>query len=454
VSELALIGAALGVVFAAAFPLFGVRRITTYTPSVMAAGLVAFFVVPKAVLIAWIGTDHPEVAGRLLRGGSASALMTGLLISMVGFAFFSLGVITVSRAPRFGFLPVLKRPFSVGPRFARNFGTAMTFIALVAGVIFLINSGGFDGPSKRFAESDEGVNSRIFSSNYLLFRLSLLSRVTLWACVVWSERVRAAGQLRAAARLKNLAIANALIAVAITYFSDNRAGIALVIIDWVIVSQVYLPRRQGSRLRYGLMALSALGVSTILLGQRSQRSPAEALQGMFLSRDLVDFSKIGMIAERDFRTSGHSLWHWTLGAMPDGFLVEQNAWRRLPLEVWQGAYQTPFVNGLPPSLIGELYASFRWVGVIVGMYLFGLIVKKVHLFADLELSRRTLAGPIGLMVLTRLVVFGLSSDFGVGVTKSMLDAVPLAFFLILASRRVKTQAVEPDRQRPQLAAVR
>jgi len=81
-------------------------------------------------------------------------------------------------------------------------------------------------------------------------------------------------------------------------------------------------------------------------------------------------------------------------------------------------------NGMPPGMLAEFYWNFGWAGVLIGMFLMGVLFRQLFvIFASLPRTPTSVL--IYTVIVTRLTIFSLGTDFGTGFLKAGLDLVPL-----------------------------
>lgn len=428
------------VFFAAALPLLAPGRRPLHHPSVIFVGLVCVFVIPKAVWIAVNGVDNFAVRFGLLRGHAPVALVWGLLALIAGYFALSLGVMLTSRpmpVPQWRLFTAPSRPNWPVAQMA----TLAFFSISTVGLLLFWQWTGFDtSPGKRFG----GEGGRLAAIGYLWFRLALLSRMSLVAAGFWFLQARKAGLDRTARRFLIMGVISGVVALATPYLADNRAGVAMVLVDMAVLTAALGSTR---RRWVGLLGGSATGfgvIAALFSNRFGVSSVGAAIDSFVLSRDLADFSKVGVIIESGFRTNGNSLWHWILTPVPQQYWPFENEWINLGLDVWDRAYQSPVNNGVPPSLAGELAASFGWFGVPIGMFLFGVLAKKVYLTVQ-NLLVLGAAGGIALLVFSvRFTIFSLSLDFGTGIVKGALEALPLLVIFAIGERGRRSQGAAAE----------
>lgn len=453
--ESALLPVLAGAVFvAAALPLFTPGKRPLHHPSVIFVGLVCVFVIPKALWVAINGVDNFPVRFGLLRGHNPSALTWGLLALIAGYFALSLGVIVTTRPIPVPNWRLFRKPSAPNWTMAKIV-TLLVFGISMIGILLFWQWTGFDtGPGKRFS----GEGGRLGAIGYLWFRMALLSRMSLVAAGFWWLQAKRDGRNRTANQFLAIAGISGVVALATPYLADNRAGVAMVLVDMAVLTAALGSTR---RRWVGLLGGSATGfgvIAALFSNRFGVQTVGAALDSFVLSRDLADFSKVGVILVSGFRTDGNSLWHWLLIPLPPQYVPFENEWINLGLDVWDRAYGSPVDNGVPPSLAGELAASFGWLGIPIGMFLFGMLTKAVYLSVQNLLAIGAAGGIVLLIFSVRFSIFSLSLDFGTGVVKGALEAAPLLLIFLVGEGRSRKSSQkgppQPERsQRPNPTAL-
>lgn len=427
----------------AALPLAAGVRVPVHHPSVVALGLLGMFTLPKAAWIALNGTDVRQVQFDVLRGHATVSLIWGLLALSAGYLAYSLGVMFTHKA-----FPVPRwRLFTraSSPSWSRSVPILLgVFSVTAAAMVLFVAATGFDfAPRKRFAGVSGGSSARVGTVAYLWFRIALLSRLGLVAALFWRFQAQLQGRDRLSRTLLYLAIGNGIVAAATPYLADNRAGVVLVLLDVIVINAAL---GQSRRRWIPLFAGAGVGIAvsaSLLSARLGQSGSASAIESFVLTRDLADFSKVGVIIESGYQTSGNSFWHWMLTPLPASYWPVENEWIGAADKIWSQAYGLSGPNSIPPSLPGELFAAFSWIGVALGMFFFGIVAKKLYRTAQNQLTLRSAGSMVVLILLLRYTVFGLSADFGTGMVKGLLDAAPLAVFLAIGERPARRHAERP-----------
>lgn len=276
--------------------------------------------------------------------------------------------------------------------------------------------------AKRFNDLSGGASSRLGSATYLWFRVASLGHVPFLLSLVavvrrWLPRSLATGAL----------MGTFVLAAAAPVLADNRAGVALLLLDGALV-RYYL----GGGFQFRSAMRSIAGGLIAIIGMLSVRTGGAGRAGLsifeqaFLGRDLMDVSKLAQVVAMPevAPLGGQTLYGWLLAPFPEAWFASKPLWSGLGQYVWQEAYGSGGINGVHPGLFGELYLNFWWPGLVVGGLLFGMVLRWIYLS-----FRPVVHNPAGAIVyvtvIVHLVFFGLSNDLGTGILSALLDALPL-----------------------------
>lgn len=180
-------------------------------------------------------------------------------------------------------------------------------------------------------------------------------------------------------------IVPAIIFVALNYLlSSQRTGIILILIASLLVSRVgffnFISRTAVKRFILVAVVLIVAGISSLLRSERdgisvSNISIAKGIQitlsHIFEGAYAIDPAKLTAIALRsDEYLLGSSFVMFIVAPIPRALWPEKPAVRIGPY-VAQEILEYGNQSGAPPSAIGEFYINFGWIGVILGMFVFG-----------------------------------------------------------------------------------
>lgn len=385
----------------------------------------------KLAWVAIVGTDSPKIAYRLLNGHDPSVLLAGVIAVIIAMAALGLGYII-------GFGPVSLRRFPViykerwSPGAAAIVCGAATAIALLGFALFVLDTGGLTATlsGKRFGDLQGGTHARLESSRFLWFRLALLAKFPFY--VLLAMRLRAG---RLPFLLRAILVVSGTLAVAVPFYANNRAGIVLFLIDIAFIS--FLLTGRVDRRKLFALGGTALLFMLVLLAWRSTAdlSVLAGIERTLFGRDAFDVSVTGQIVSYQPTAwlNGQTLVGWIVAPLPDSLLPTKPLWMEFGPYVAQDIIGLGGSVGVPPKIIGELYLNFRWPGVIIGCFLLGGVFRSLwRTFAPL--LHLPNAAIIYTIVLTRFTIYTMTNNFGWGVSKTLLDLVPLLLLLAVVSR--------------------
>ena len=395
--------------------------------------------------IAALGPASSDSMFAMFGGGPQDIIFGGLFMGGLGLACFTVGYFVTISLPRRGAAkPRFTRFYRFDDRAAwdpRRMEFAALFVLLLAGLGLLLlqqtSTGTFLG--KRFNELEGGSSNRTSSIEYFYLRIAYLSHSVFILLLVYRLKF---GRLDSPL-LRLLLPVSGVLAVAVPLLGNNRAGVAVVMVDYLML-QILLTRHVP-RARVVLGAVGAILVVAWMLRIRGGegRSFTDALVSTFAGRDLFDIGKTARIYETAPGTlDGQTLWGWLVFAVPQDFLpFDKPIWTSLGNYVWVQAYGGDLfsITGVPAGLIGELYLNVGLVGVAAGMCVFGILIAAFYRMIHPLLEQQRVIGAVLFAIeLVRLLMFGLSSDLGTGVLGSLSDFLPILALLAFVAPRQRT----------------
>lgn len=423
--ELAIVAGGLLLISTLALPIFVRQRISPAEPVVLLLPLLMFGASLKLGLMVVVGFDHPLVADKLLVNRPETILLNGVFALLVACSAYSLCYLFTNRPFRVGLPTTLLRPSWVLSRVRM----VLFFLAFVSGLATILLVARFQITSvsgisaKRFNDLDGGSQTRFLTVDYWLFRIALLGRFALYLWIPFAERLSRPTRGAGVALLLTVAIVPSILI-------NNRAGLGLIAADYLLIS--YFVR--GRFVIRGLLVWSGAAVAGVLalLGYRggSGSGGVQLLESTFFGRDFLDVSKTSQIVTYGDggALGGETYVGWLFTLVPSGVWEDPPLFAGLGRYVWQNVYEGGGLNGIPAGLVGEAYLNFGWAGVLIVPGLLGLTLRKIYLTFRPHLHCYG-AAIIYSLVVIRFGVFAWSNDIGTGITKTLLDVVPV--FLIL-----------------------
>jgi len=225
-----------------------------------------------------------------------------------------------------------------------------------------------------------------------------------------------------------LLIASGFMSIFVPFFVNNRAGILLPMVDATIITYMVTQRINWKAF---FIVGGALGV-LVLAGTafRAGGSVSGIYDQMFGGRYLIDVSKTAHIVSYYQDTGayhyGSTLVGWIYKLIPGltpTSLDEANLGFYLGFNVFGYA-----ASGVPPGIVAETFINFSWPGVVIGMFVLGMVLKLFYVHLGLR-ARTPGAVLIYALLSTRFTVFVFNNDLSTAILKSILDLIVLLALL-------------------------
>lgn len=193
-----------------------------------------------------------------------------------------------------------------------------------------------------------------------------------------------------------------------------------------------------------LIIMTALRQSNSKIGSSQDSVESNPLVIMVGSLNFLGVDKtshvINGIPEKMPYAFGSTLFLWVLAPIPHTVWIGKPD-IRIGLDVGEKIYAKRDENspggGVPPGFIPELYLNFGYVGIIVGMFLFGLILKLVYnAFVSLR-SHSTFALVIYIQVFVPFALKLIGGDLSGVMVISFSAILPTYLIMLLTSRNKK-----------------
>lgn len=425
-----LLGCSIASLVLLAGPMFARKDYDTFEPLTFVLLLFVFGAPFKLLYILYYGASSPYVAERLLMWKGLSSLSKGTGIMTLGIACLVLGYCLPLRMSlsRFRVLPRIE---SWNTR--RTFWVA-TAITVLSGIFLLgfIASAGISLSNiseKRFSDEAATGGARIHMLKYYLYRGAALSKFAVYLLYVHVLVKRK----KLTSLFGLLSIAALVQTVALFFIINSRAGIALILLDLLILTH-YIKGRIHPATLFGSLGFIFVMIVVALFG-RAEHNVSEAVEKTVAGRDMMDITKtchiINAVPKVIPYRYGETLVGWTAAPIP------RSIWPGKPMWAERGVYLLRHVYGakggiagIPPGLVAELFWNLDIYGVVFGMFLTG-VVMRIGYRSFLDCSRTPTNILLYTVLVTRFVLFSLGNDIGTGIVKSGLDLVPLFALIIL-----------------------
>ena len=423
----------------AMIPMLSKRRYCAFEPATVLVALTLFCITAKVWMILGLDNTSTHVQRRLLLGYDSSVLHKGLWAALVAILCFSIGY--TLRLPRVGgkllYLPNFDR---WDHRRLLLLSIVICSVAAVSLVLFAREVGFQIGDSlvgKRFAEEGVGGAERMFRLSYYYYRLAALAKFAFYLSL---------GDLLAR-KGRWLSLHGAIVvfaglqSIAVSAFISNRAGIALLLLDAIVIIYFLRPRFVVPTVLLSSVIVSVL-FFVVLASRKAETndlSVGSIVEETIGGRDLMDISKtahiINAVPSKLDYAYGETLWGWIAAPIPSSIWPGKPMWSARGVYLMHGVYGDMLgYTGMPPGLIAELYWNLGWYGIIFGMLTMGIMCQWMFR-AFQPFQDRVSCVVIYALVLNRLVLFSLGNDLGTGIVKTALDIVPLAVCILLISKR-------------------
>jgi hypothetical protein len=434
-------------------PLLVRRPFDLFEPATAIFALVMFCVTAKTWMILAFDQSSDHVQDRLLLGYDPTVLIPGLWAMLIGLIALVIGYMVPWPAPRMATRWLQQSQQWNGPRLQLTC-LVLLGVSALSFLLFIRWTGTSLGnpeelSAKRFAEQGSGGSGRLFQLGYYLYRLAAFCKFPFYLALVDLIARR-----RSWVSLHGMIIIVAgIFSIGVPIFINNRAGIALLLLD-VLVILYYL--RRSAVLPYLTVSFS-LGLVLLcgmlmLRKQNNEFTFVTLLEETLGGRDLMDISKTSHIIQAVPQTieyqMGETLWGWVAAPVP------RSIWPGKPLWAERGVYLMHKVygnmvgySGIPPGLVAELYWNLGWYGVVFGMLTLGVVLRVGHQ-TFLPMRHVPVAVLVYALIVNRFVLFSLGNDLGTGIVKTGLDIVPLAFLLLWLSKRTVVIPYEYYRSDP------
>lgn len=383
--------------------------------------------------------DHVDQV--LLNGERISVLIYGTTVVTVGLLFFLLGYWRRKHNITLGAFSLANYESWSATRLL-----IVSIVIIVVSLFFLfkfaqsVGIGSFDSVSqKRFIDFSD-TSARDFREetlqtvDYYYYRIAALAKFAFYLNLAWIIFQRKSlfslhGLLAAWAGLQTTAV---------FVLMNSRASVALVVLDALIIAYLLSPKIPLWKIASTTAVMGLLVL--ILLARRAQeeQSLLQLVEKTVAGRDLMDVTKMAIIIHAVPKEIeycyGETLVGWLAAPIPKSFWPRKPNWSERGVFVNQRVYgaNTSF-SGITLGYPAELYWNFGWIGVCVGMLVAGVVLRSLYT-VFLAYRHNLSAVVIYSLVVSRLTVFTLGSDFGTGILKTALDFIPMTILIFLISQ--------------------
>lgn len=232
----------------------------------------------------------------------------------------------------------------------------------------------------------------------------------------------------------------ALLAITFPIFVSSRQTVMFMFVRIVII---WFCIRGEPRPRY-VIALMAVGLvimgSMLALrrglsdwdGLRAHIGVGGLIEATIGGRYFLDLTKTahvlaGVPDKLDYQY-GKSLVTWIVAPIPRSQWPEKPA-IGVGIEIGHMLFRTPETSGVPPGIVGELYLNFGTIGVFVGMFAIGFILRSVY--TTLRPYFPSKNSVLIYAVVSTQLALGLSNSVSGTAAKTLQELIPLVLALHL-----------------------
>ena len=384
---------------------------------------------------------NPHTMNYLLLGKDKSIFVEGTVYIYIACVFFIAGVVSQqlnsfrrhSRVSSYGYKWNLSR--------FRLLSLILLALSLMSTVL-LISDIGLSSLSdsfsqKRFQDLDDRT-SRLTSSLYIYYKISLISKFTLYSSFVYLIVENSTSSNRMNYFPKLVFIISFVISMATPVMLSARAAAGLAIFDIILIALAAGYKFRKSHLvAIGLMIVIPFAYAT------AERSGADINFNIFASlfdhRYFLDLTKTAHIINY-FREAGEyyygeSLIGWLFLPIPSSVVDNKPWFIEVGLYLGWVVFGFQGLVGVPPGFVAELYMNFGLLGICFGMFFLGYIMQLLFSVYIRDTKNIVMIVMIA-MLASRFFIFLFNSDFGTFMIKNILELVPMMFFLKFLLRRV------------------
>ncbi len=372
----------------------------------------------------------------LLRGESGTFLIPAVIVIIIGLTFFVIGYLQVPGGLSLKRIGIARS----GDWHSRRLFLAVLIFSIISifSTVILLRETGFvfgdiaDLSSKRYFDTEGGRSSL----GYLRWA-SDLSQTAFLLIIAWFARAS-----KKWFSFSGLAVFIVFLIAAIPPFTTSSRGGLL----WLVLSSVIIWHYLRNRI--SLKSLAIVGVIALLilsfmltLRRSSRALDAGILDDLIGSRDMLDVSTtafiIDFVQEDNSRYKyGSTYITWLYAPIP------RTLWSEKPIisigwEVREKIFGFRGDGGIPPNIIGEAYWNFGIIGVIIILWLHGIITKLLYKTFQpyLNWNRNMVVIYAAVIAPWSLAVMG--GGWSNVLIMAIKSFVPLTIVLIFITRRIK-----------------
>lgn len=405
-------------------------------PSFFALGALIGFYFKTLYIIQ--GAESSYVVARvILLYQPIEVLIYGAVMLNIGMIALIIG--NYVRIPRFS----VPRYFR-GYAFRRGRLNFMFFLFLFVAfgallLMFVIYGADFGNPDslsqKRFKEGGAKPSERLSNSNYYIYRLALLAKAPLYV----SLYILVAEKRRMSSFVGIVFLLSAAQVFALSVFASNKSDLLITVVDCVAIAYLV-----SGWIDYKKVFVY-VGVSIILMSfVASIRSGGAfdtfgVMDKIFGNRYFFEISRsahiINSIPDVLEYANGLTFVAWLNLILPLDWHFDTQYFTDMGRYMASNVFGL-FNSGVTPGIVPELYLNFGIVGVVVGMFLVGALLRWFHL----SVFRHCYSPMVAILYViaaVRLPAFLMNNSFNVALLKTIGDGMAIFIFMVLAGSYVR-----------------
>lgn len=390
---------------------------------------------------------NPYSRALLIRGLDMDAFMIPMLMILLGFVFYFVGYVYGNFTVR---LPAYWNKHSIVIWEEKKVLIISLLLFLLSLIGFILFAKKFSNLSlnlisllsKKFIEdSQTGVR---LSFGYLTWMASLVSNSYYLVLIYYLSHRQNITKNKFFWRIYLTLLGFS--SILFPLFTNTRASLLYV---FIISTVIFARYTKLKILRMFLILLAMISLFTIMTVQRSENKSEDISE--IGSAVKIETIAEGLVGRRSlfsvFKTSHIFM------AIPDKLEYEygntymavffvpipRTMWAEKPL-LSNGVIIADKVFGIdtagvPPGMFGELYWNFGWIGITIGLFLFGMIVRSFY--ATFGLNNNTNAFLIYANLVLYISFFIFSVNVGQTLVKLVINSLPCVIASLYITKRIR-----------------
>lgn len=376
---------------------------------------------------------NPVALNRSLNGKPADILIDGFWLIVAAVAAFAIGYSIVAR----GKPPVDQAPAA---EWRLNLTAVLCLLMLAISLIaaaLCVASIGIENIVSGFSQrrfDPASPSAHLGTALYAYYKIALLARIPFYVALVYLL----SGNKWRRPMFVAIAALSFLIAVSIPVMFNTRANAMLIVVDMVAIAFLSSAKL---KLRYILPVCGIAGAAFLYMTMaRAKHIFTNIFDSVMGQPYFLELTKTSHILHwfTDFplRLHGETLIGWLFIPVPQSwFDGDKPFFLQMGKLIGSNVYGYNG-TGVPAGFIGELFINFGWTGVIVGMFVAGLVMAGVWNIHQRQ-PRNVFISTAVAMIVVRFGVFLFNNDLGTFVLKNAMETLPTLIVLAVAAYPIR-----------------